>query len=225
MAGFFGKLPSRGDFVSRDLPRDFVDAIDRWFREGLHTSKEMLGDDWFPRYQVMPVWSFFMGQAVLDDQAWLGTWIPSEDRVHRHYPLLMACPVTSARVESIRDVRRYDEWLADVADLLIDTLLETRDFEVLNESFEALEPPATSARHRCTGVPLFDMDEDWFDTNLLGDAQSQASQVKDIDGARIEPDYCVWQTDGNEEIDRQLVITRGLPPADQFIKFLEGFDS
>ena len=28
MAGFFGKLPSKGDFVTRDLPRDFYQPFD-----------------------------------------------------------------------------------------------------------------------------------------------------------------------------------------------------
>ncbi|MEX2488194.1 MAG: type VI secretion system-associated protein TagF, partial [Pseudomonadales bacterium] len=189
MAGFFGKLPSRGDFVSRDLPRSFVDAMDRWFRDGLHTSKKMLGDKWFPHYQVMPVWHFFMGEAVLDNQAWLGTWIPSEDRVNRHYPLLMACPVD--RVETIHDLRGYDDWLAEVTDLLIDALLESRDFEVLYDSFVALEPGEAPARNGCTGVPLFDMDDGWLGRNLFSDEPSQA---KEFDRARIEPDCCVWQT-------------------------------
>ena len=34
-AGLFGKLPSRGDFVRENLPRDFTDAWDAWWERSL----------------------------------------------------------------------------------------------------------------------------------------------------------------------------------------------
>lgn len=225
MAGVFGKLPLRGDFLSRELPREFIDGIDKWFREGLRESQRMLGDGWFPHYQVMPVWRFYLGPALLSNQAWLGVWIPSEDRVNRRYPLLAASPVANTLVASFRDLAVYEDWLDEVADTLVQALMEAEDVEVVCESLKRLEPHAERATSDCKSCSMFDMPEQWLGANLLGNQQSHCVQKQNVSGALIEPDYCVWQSDGNDEIDRQLVVTRGLPRADQFINFLGGFCS
>lgn len=41
--GFYGKLRSHGDFVSRGLPHGFVQAWDAWLQTGLLTSQRRHG--------------------------------------------------------------------------------------------------------------------------------------------------------------------------------------
>jgi type VI secretion system ImpM family protein len=36
----------QGDFVSRGLPRDFVDISEDWLSRGMAQSREVLGQDW-----------------------------------------------------------------------------------------------------------------------------------------------------------------------------------
>ena len=48
--GFFGKLPSRGDFVTRRLPQGFVAGWDGWLREVLAASRAELDADWLEVY-------------------------------------------------------------------------------------------------------------------------------------------------------------------------------
>ena len=145
MAGFFGKLPSKGDFVTRDLPRDFYEPIDDWFRVGMQESKEELGDDWFPHYQVMPIWFFFMGEEVLGNCGWIGVWIPSADRVNRSFPLLMACTMDGSEVKSAGDLLAYQDWFQQASDLLLEGLEQTQEFDALCEAFEELEPYTADA--------------------------------------------------------------------------------
>ena len=42
-AGFYGKLASRGDFVSRGLPQSFIAPWDSWLAAGLLASQASLG--------------------------------------------------------------------------------------------------------------------------------------------------------------------------------------
>ena len=43
MSAFYGKLPAKGDFLSRNLPQEFVAAWDQWLQAGMHASREALG--------------------------------------------------------------------------------------------------------------------------------------------------------------------------------------
>ena len=49
--GFFGKLPSAGDFVQRRLPAGFVDVWDSHFESAVAESRRVLGGDWHDAYQ------------------------------------------------------------------------------------------------------------------------------------------------------------------------------
>ena len=39
--GFYGKLPSEGDFVTRRLPWEFTSVWDDWLQQGMHASRTM----------------------------------------------------------------------------------------------------------------------------------------------------------------------------------------
>jgi len=54
--GFYGKLASRGDFVSRALPQSFIGPWDSWLAAGLLASQNSLGGDWLNAYLVSPLW-------------------------------------------------------------------------------------------------------------------------------------------------------------------------
>jgi len=95
-AGFFGKLPSRGDFVKRNLPRDFVTALDGWLQHAMQASRELLGDGWLSCYLRSPIWRFVLPAGAFGASGWCGTMMPSVDRVNRYFPLVIAAPVEVA---------------------------------------------------------------------------------------------------------------------------------
>lgn len=86
--GFFGKLPSRGDFVRYNLSRALVDAWDAWLLASWSMSAP-LGDPGQPAAQSHP-WRFALAPFVCGPSTMTGVVMPSVDRIGRHFPFLLA---------------------------------------------------------------------------------------------------------------------------------------
>lgn len=85
--GFFGKLPARGDFVSRGLPRGFTDPLDKWLSaltQSLTSDAETrsLYDSFRIRFIATP--------GLCGELGWQGVIVPSHDKAGRQYPLAWA---------------------------------------------------------------------------------------------------------------------------------------
>ena len=85
-AGCYGKLPSLGDFVSRRLPRSFVQPWDAWLQRALAASRARLGAGWLETYLASPFWRFALAPGLCGPEAWVGVLMPSTDRVGRTFP-------------------------------------------------------------------------------------------------------------------------------------------
>jgi type VI secretion system protein ImpM len=96
--GYFGKLPARGDFVRGGLPEDFVTAWDIWCREMMSASRAALGDDWETAWMEGPIWRFLLPAGACGGQAVLGVWLPSIDKVGRHFPLTL-CALADSSID------------------------------------------------------------------------------------------------------------------------------
>lgn len=90
IAGFYGKLPARGDFVRGALPRDFTDRWDAWLAPAIAGSRERMGEDWLPAFLEAPVWRFALSAGLCGGRAALGLMLPSVDRAGRYFPLTFA---------------------------------------------------------------------------------------------------------------------------------------
>lgn len=89
-AGFYGKLPARGDFVRAGLPRDFIDPWDAWLQRMMLASQDALGEAWAEAWLQAPIWRFALPPGLCGSGAVLGLWLPSMDRVGRFFPLTLA---------------------------------------------------------------------------------------------------------------------------------------
>ncbi len=94
-AGFFGKLPARGDFVRAGLPRDFVDSWDGWWQRMLPGSRDRLGEGWTEAWLQAPIWRFALPPGLCGAGAVLGLWMPSVDQAGRFFPLTIAMTARS----------------------------------------------------------------------------------------------------------------------------------
>ncbi len=101
IAGFFGKLPSRGDFVRTDLPADFIAPWDIWCQRMMAESRRVLDDRWEAAWLQAPVWRFALPQGGCGEGAVLGVWLPSVDCVGRHFPLTIAAVAACALPELV----------------------------------------------------------------------------------------------------------------------------
>ena len=87
--GFFGKIPSRADFVQSGLSHAVVDAWYAWMSHVLAGSRSEMGETWLPAWLEAPVWRFALPAGMCGPDAMLGLWMPSVDRVGRYFPLMV----------------------------------------------------------------------------------------------------------------------------------------
>ena len=139
MAGFFGKVPARGDFVRRALPAAFVTPWDEWLQAGIAGSKEVLGDAWLEVYLTSPVWRFALSAQLAGEPAAAGVLIPSVDAVGRYFPLTLACllPDDAAPAE----IRSRTSWFDDAERLAVTVLEEDATLDDLVAGVDALGAP------------------------------------------------------------------------------------
>jgi len=98
VTGLFGKLPARGDFVRAGLPEDFVAPWDFWCREMMAASRAELGEAWADAWMEAPIWHFLLPPGACGPLAALGVWLPSVDKVGRHFPLAL-CALSPSAVD------------------------------------------------------------------------------------------------------------------------------
>jgi type VI secretion system protein ImpM len=144
-AGFYGKLPSEGDFVSRRLPWEFTSAWDAWLQQGLHASRAALGPRWLELYLSAPVWRFQLAPGVCGPQGWRGLFFASVDRVGRYFPLTLAFahpPADGAAAAGLATLEADDEaWLA-IEDVALTALDPAQSLDVFDRAVLALSAPA-----------------------------------------------------------------------------------
>lgn len=130
-AGWFGKLAVLGDFASRRLAPDWVQACDEWLSSGLQASRRDLGERWPQVYLAAPVWRFAWGPGIVDERWWFGVLMPSCDSAGRYFPLV----ITQVRKQPPGDRIALDHlelWWSHLARAAVQTLAEgaaLEDFE------------------------------------------------------------------------------------------------
>lgn len=139
MNGFFGKVPSLGDFVSRRLAPEFLSPWDAWLQAGLQCSRERLGEQWLEVYLCSPIWHFALAAGVCGEQGWAGVMIPSVDRVGRYFPLTVVATVGEGLLLDAT-------WHGEVERLALSALDEALSQEVFDEWVQALPLPASIER-------------------------------------------------------------------------------
>jgi type VI secretion system protein ImpM len=112
--GWYGKLPSLGDFAQRRLPRAFVEDWDDWLQQCLQASRAALDSDWMAHYLGAPVWRFVLLPGVIGTDAWAGVLLPSVDRVGRYFPLTV-CARLPGCAPFGSSLAAIEHWLDELA--------------------------------------------------------------------------------------------------------------
>jgi type VI secretion system protein ImpM len=141
--GFFGKLPARGDFVRVGLPEDFVETWDEWCRGMLLASRTALGDDWDSAWMQAPIWRFLVPPGACGKLAVLGVWLPSVDKVGRHFPFAIC-----ALAPSLADLAGGAAWLDTAEAVALSGVVE----DAPHDGFlAAITPGGTTGDSRVRG--------------------------------------------------------------------------
>lgn len=113
-AGYFGKIPSRGDFIRNGLPQSFLAPLDAWWQAVLSESRALIGDGWVEAWMEAPLWRFALAEGCCGPGAAVGLWVPSVDKAGRLFPLTLAMVG-----ESWRDLAGCDGFLDRAAEVAI----------------------------------------------------------------------------------------------------------
>ena len=152
MAGFYGKLPGKGDFLTRNLPRQFVDVWDDWLQSGMNAAKQVLGDEWLQVYLTSPLWRFVLPPGICGESAWAGVMMPSMDRVGRYFPMTVAVELTLP-VSPVMVAVSCDAWFESVEN----SLLEALDNEALDIDLLAGELESNQIDQQAAQASAFDL--------------------------------------------------------------------
>jgi len=147
--GWYGKLPSLGDFASRRLDADFIEPWDLWLGERLQALRQSRDEAWLDAYLHSPPWRFLLTPGVLAGHAGTrvlaGVLLPSVDRVGRYFPLTVVAEL-SAMPRSAPEVDGLLAWMQRVEDAALDALQLEWDIEALENALAGLAPPAADDR-------------------------------------------------------------------------------
>lgn len=222
VAGFYGKLPAVGDFVSRRLPRGFLDPWDQWLQGAVAASRGRLQDRWLDLYLTSPIWRFALAPGVCGSAGWAGVLMPSVDRVGRYFPMTiaLALPQGVGAASLAAELTWYER--AERAAL---SALEGdgADVEQFDNAVAGLGPVSVplpdgdGIAHTTTGAPacrLQAISGDDFPRLIPAIAHVLLEQ-------RFGP-YSVWWSEGSEHVEPQLLLCGALPIADRFADMLGG---
>jgi type VI secretion system protein ImpM len=146
LPGWYGKLPSLGDFASRRLPPLFIEPWDRWLANSLATWRGRDGA-WLDAYLAAPPLRFVLGAGLVFEESpgYAGILMPSVDRVGRYFPL------TVARARTLDGVVTPAAWLSELESVAVAALNEDWDAERLDEELGKLDDGASTASNGLPG--------------------------------------------------------------------------
>lgn len=194
-AGFFGKVRTHGDFVTRHLPMAFVAPWDAWLQRGMRFAQQRFGEHWLPAYLNAPVWCFALGAGVCGTNAWAGVLMPGVDRVGRYFPFTIAAPFDAD--ERAAWLSGAQSWFDGATRAALSTLGDDFALERFDAVLDALADTPASWRFALAGA-------------------SSGGTFADVLAATVTPGTGAWWSDGSEAVPASLLAGPGLPDPPRF---------
>lgn len=212
--GWYGKLPSLGDFASRRLPHGFIQAWDTWLQAGLDATRGALGPRWEQCYLTAPIWRFVVLPHVVGPAGWAGVLMPSVDRVGRPFPLTVASELPNPGSVA-RTLLRGSPWfdaLEQAALSALDVTLGPDDLDrrLREETGQAV---AASSPEIPVGCVTAVVSADTVPVLALGMLTRSLSTT-------ASEWQTLWWTHGREEETALMLGCRGLPDSGEFLHLL-----
>ena len=229
--GFYGKLPSHGDFLRRRVSDAFVGVWDAWLQECVAASRAALGERWLDIYLTSPAWRFVCAPGTCGPAAVIGLMVPSVDRVGRYFPLTLVAELPRG-ADLLTAAAESSQFFQSAERLVLETLeAEQIDFESFDQHLLKLGFQLGAA-----GVPP-EVVLDPVASAVLGDASpacwqvpiGSSSQVADtltqLMSLRLSAVYdplVLWWTEGSASVVPSCLIAKGLPHPEMFAALMDG---
>jgi len=213
--GWYGKIPSLGDFATRRLSVEFVKAWDAWLQDVIPAARAMVGDAWLDTYLTMPIWRFVSLPGLVTQSGWAGVLMPSVDRVGRHFPLTVAMELPSLAAAA-HTAFEGAAWFA---------LLEDAALGVLDPARTADDLDATLAQGALAAPPAADSDPAIRPLHALPSVEA-FGPLAEAEALRAWTERtgwrALWWTRGRVDGQSLMLGCAGLPTVEEFVRLLEG---
>jgi len=219
--GIYGKLPAHGDFISRNLPQNFIDIWDEWLQCVLAGSRDMLREEWLELYLTSPIWRFTLSPGVIDGQAWAGILVPSVDSVGRYFPLTLTVAVP-ARENLYSLISESDSWFAELESIAIAGLQEQQNVDYLYSGLEGLAIPVST--YQCSKTAngsLVSSGSSPSGSSPSGNSATGFAAMMSMANENVGS-ASVWAAPGNENMSATCFVASGLPVPDEYTCMLTG---
>jgi type VI secretion system protein ImpM len=229
--GFYGKLPSHGDFLRRRVSDGFVGVWDAWLQECIAASRVILGDGWLDVYLTSPAWRFACAAGACGSAPVIGVMVPSVDRVGRYFHLTLVTELP-AGASVVAAATGLDGFFQAAEQLAVETLAADRvDFDSFDEQVTLLLERIDAAAIR----PEVLTDADAASI-LNGTGQARwhvpmtaplqlGSVLEQLAAQRLSALYDpvgLWWTEGSSIVEPSFLIAKGLPHPESFAALLDG---
>ncbi len=228
--GWYGKIPSLGDFISRRLPVSFIEIWDTWLQRIMTTSREQLGEHWLDLYLTSPIWRFvLMPDTCKNTKIWTGILMPSIDKVGRHFPLTIATEIEPSP-GVILSILSAQEWYADLEQIALASLDINISPDDLDQSLSG-HPPLILSDINCLAYDQ-QFGNWWQSSSLTDDKHTSlslptASSLVEVFSeasqdvfSKIGSGKSIWWQVNFETDKTQLHCFNGLPSENKFAVLL-----
>jgi type VI secretion system protein ImpM len=231
-AGFYGKLPCKGDFLLRRVAQGFVDIWDAWLQQCLLASREQLQERWLNAYLTSPVWRFALAEGVCGSGAYAGVMVPSVDRVGRYFPLTLVAQLSTEDCLLNLASEGARQWF-DAAESLLLQALQAHDLELpaFDEQVAALAGPLRGPETAESGYlrelmhnsALARQPGQWqIPLQSVHSLQNAANVFASRELERTLRPLTLWWTDGSDAVAPCWLCNRGLPVPASFTAMIAG---
>ncbi|QKJ85678.1 type VI secretion system protein ImpM [Paramixta manurensis] len=189
--GWYGKLPSAGDFLQRRFPDALTKQWTHWFQVGLlnwQKSEEQRAGE-ARQFSNAPVWNFVVPPMLGGQLVQMGCLLPARDSVGRQYPICALCSFTPAEWNP-QQLALAGEWYQQLGRTLLHAVRNGYSVEQLDQALLAIPAPP---------VPDEEGRSDIFDVIGYGDNVSTLSWKQASDCFDPQQYTSFWwtnQTDG-----------------------------
>jgi type VI secretion system protein ImpM len=220
--GYHGKLPAKGDFVTRRLPRGFLDPWDSWLQDAIGGSRTRMGEAWLDAYLTSPIWRFALCAGLCGELAVAGVVMPSVDRVGRYFPLTIVA-LLAAGVDLLAVPVAAAGWFDKAEELVRSALADAFDFDGFDAQVAALGPPAAGEAGPVDAEAVVETTSGLRVAIPSGDAVDRAYRrlaARSLGASYPQPS--LWWTSGSHDVAATFIVCSGLPSAEGFAAFLDG---
>jgi type VI secretion system protein ImpM len=216
--GWFGKLPSVGDFAGKGMPFLLKETVHEWMSSGMAALAHSRPDDWQAAYLVSPVWHFIIGPGIWDKPPLVGCLAPSVDKVGRYSPLIVLRSFDKYKIFGV--LPPESRWLYRVDTLLRRTIGERIPVDGLDSLLLQLVEAEKSGQNSTANI-LSDLG--------IGNAGADSGTQKDwfawpelpgLFGERN--DYSFWWSEPSSVHPLKQIVHCGTPDESLFCSLMDG---